>query len=105
VVQILRNQGYRVLEAANGGEAFMISEKHSGAIDLLMTDVVMPLMNGWELANRLSLVHPEIKVLFTSGYTDDAIVRHGVLEQGVNFIPKPFSMEALALKVREVLDK
>jgi len=105
VGQILKNQGYEVLEAANGGEALMICERHRGAIDLLMTDVVMPVMSGRELADRLLLLHPEMKVLYMSGYTDDAIVRHGILEEGVHFIPKPFSVESLALKVREVLDK
>jgi CheY-like chemotaxis protein len=105
VVQILKKQGYKVLEAANGEEAFMICEKHEGAIDLLVTDVVMPVMSGRELTDRLLLLQPKIKVLYMSGYTDEAIVRHGVLEEGVNFFQKPFSMEALVLKVREVLDK
>jgi len=105
VVQILKKQGYKVMEAANGEEAFMICEKHEGAIDLLVTDVVMPVMSGRELTDRLLLLQPKIKILYMSGYTDDAVVRHGVLEEGVNFFQKPFSMEALVLKVREVLDK
>ncbi|MCJ7496455.1 MAG: response regulator, partial [Deltaproteobacteria bacterium] len=105
VVQILKKQGYKVLEAANGEEAFTICEKHEGAINILVTDVVMPVMSGRELTDRLMLLHPKIKVLYMSGYTDETIVRHGVLEEGVNFFQKPFSMEALVLKVREVLDK
>ncbi len=105
VVQILKKQGYKVLDAANGEEAFTICEKHEGSIDLLVTDVVMPVMSGRELTDRLLLLHPKIKVLYMSGYTDDTVVRHGVLEEGVNFFQKPFSMEALVLKLREVLDK
>jgi len=105
VVQILKRQGYKVLEASNGEEALILCEKHQGMVHLLVTDVVMPVMSGRELKERLLLLHPEAKVLYMSGYTDDAVVRHGVLEEGVNFLQKPFSMEKLVDKVREVLDK
>ncbi|MDI6754689.1 MAG: PAS domain S-box protein [Thermodesulfobacteriota bacterium] len=105
VVQILKRQGYKVLEAANGWEALILCEKNQGMIHLLVTDVVMPVMSGRELTERLLLLHPEAKVLYMSGYTDDAVVRHGILEEGVNFIQKPFSLEKLVEKVREVLDK
>jgi CheY-like chemotaxis protein len=105
-VRVLRNQGYRVLEAANGQEALSVAREHAGEkIHLLLTDVVMPQMGGTELADRLKALRPEIKVVFTSGYTDEAIVRHGVLEPGTDFLQKPFSPASLAQKVREVLDK
>ena len=104
-VQILRRQGYKVMEAANGGEALLLCEKHKGDIHLLTTDVVMPGISGRELAERLLLLHPEMKVLYMSGYTDDAIVRHKIFEGEINFIQKPFSLDGLVRKVRGVLDK
>ena len=103
--RILGELGYTVLPAGNGAEAIALARKYGDRIDLLLTDVVMPGMNGSELATQLVLHHPEMKVLFMSGYTDDAITRHGVLDEGVSFIGKPFTPAALARKVREVLDK
>jgi PAS domain S-box-containing protein len=102
--RILRNAGYRVLGAANAPEALLLCERFGAHIDLLLTDVVMPQMSGRELADRLREERPSLTVLYTSGYTDDAIVRHGVLEAGTNFIGKPFAAAALAQKVRDVLD-
>jgi PAS domain S-box-containing protein len=104
-VLILRKQGYRVLDAIQGGDALLICEKHPGPIHLMVTDVVMPGMAGPELALRLKSLHPEMKVLFMSGYSDDAIVHHGVISKGAEFIQKPFTLDGLARKVREILDR
>jgi two-component system cell cycle sensor histidine kinase/response regulator CckA len=101
---VLHQQGYTVLEAADGDQALEIGRKHRGPIHLLVTDVVMPQMGGRELADRLMGPRPETRVLYVSGYTDDAILRKGVSETGTAFLPKPFTASALAHKVREVLD-
>jgi PAS domain S-box-containing protein len=102
-VTMLERLGYRVLAASNGDEAFRVAEKHGQVIHLLMTDVVMPVMNGRELAERLVGIRPGIKVLFTSGYTENIVVHHGIVEENLNFIGKPYTMQNLARKVREVL--
>lgn len=104
-VRLLKKQGYNVLEAADGGKAFLLCEKHREPIHLILTDVVMPGMSGRELAERLRKIHPEARVLFMSGYTDDVIFHHGVLSEGTGFIEKPFTLETLARKVRQVLGK
>jgi PAS domain S-box-containing protein len=102
--QVLELNGYTVLEAGHGGEALLLGEQRQEPIHLLVTDVVMPHMSGREVARRLASLHPEMKVLYMSGYTDDAIVQHGVLEPGLFFLQKPFTPNALVKKVREVLD-
>jgi two-component system cell cycle sensor histidine kinase/response regulator CckA len=104
VREILEMNGYAILEARNGSEALEIATTHTGPIHLMVTDVVMPHMSGRELAQRLAAVRPETRVLFMSGYTDDAIVRHGVLEEGTAFLSKPFTPDSLSTKVREVLN-
>jgi two-component system cell cycle sensor histidine kinase/response regulator CckA len=101
---ILRRSGYYVIEARNAGEALLHSEKHPSTIHLLLSDVVMPQMSGPELAKRLARTRPEMKVLCMSGYTDDSIVRHGVLEAHIAYLQKPITPETLTKKVREVLD-
>jgi PAS domain S-box-containing protein len=102
--RILTAAGYIVLTAANGVEAITVLERHGRVVDLLLTDVVMPIMNGRDLAHKVAELCPDARILFMSGYTDDAIVDHGVLEPGVQFIEKPFNVLGLQLKVREVLD-
>jgi len=102
--EIIQLQGYTVLEARHPGEALLVNEEHAGRIHLLVTDVVMPQMSGRELADRLASMRSETKVLYMSGYTDDAIVRHGVLDAHTPFVQKPFTPEALLRKIREVLD-
>jgi two-component system cell cycle sensor histidine kinase/response regulator CckA len=104
-VQILQKQGYKVLEAPQGDEALLISQKYKGPIHLLITDVVMPGMSGRDLSERLTPLRPEIKTLYMSGHTNSAIIHHGVLEPGVNLLQKPFTPEALVRKVHGVLDK
>lgn len=102
--RMLELHGYRVLAASTPGEAIGIAEEHNGEIHLLMTDVIMPEMNGRELANKLLIRYPGLKGLFMSGYTADIIVHQGVLDEGVCFLQKPFSMNDLAARVREALN-
>ena len=102
--EVLQQEGYRVLEARHGPDAFLVAEAHEGPIHLLTTDVVMPHMSGRELAERLAALHPEMAVLYMSGHTDDAIVQHGALAPGTAFLPKPFTPDALLQRVRQVLD-
>jgi CheY-like chemotaxis protein len=101
---ILEMEGYKVLAASRGHEALNICKETEGPVELLITDVVMPEMSGRDLSKTLSEMCPQLKVLYMSGYTDDAVVRHGVLEEGAAFLQKPFSPDVLARKVREVLD-
>jgi CheY-like chemotaxis protein len=104
--RLLIGQGYKVLEASDGKEALRIAQENIGEkIHLLLTDVVMPQMGGKELSEKLKLLRPDIGVLYTSGYTDNAIVHHGTLESGTYFLQKPFSLKSLSQKVREVLDQ
>ena len=99
----LKAYGYQVIQAENADEALLLGERESGRIDLILTDVVMPSLSGRELADRLRERWPGMKVLFMSGYTDDTMVHHGVLQKDVEFIQKPFSPAQLAIKVREML--
>jgi two-component system, cell cycle sensor histidine kinase and response regulator CckA len=102
--RILELQGYKILDAENGIEALKVSEEYEGQIHLMLTDVVMPKMGGRELKERLHPVRPEMKVVYMSGYPDEAIVHHGVLKPGIEFLHKPLRSESFKRKIREVLD-
>lgn len=99
----LRLSGYKVLEAANASEALLISQQYKEPIHLLLTDVVMPGISGKDLADRLVKLRPDIRVLFMSGYTDQSIVHHGILDLDIAFIGKPFTPSSLVLKIAGVL--
>jgi len=102
---LLKGMGYHVITAPNGQEALQVARAHTGPpISLVMTDVVMPRMGGKVMAEWLKITYPNMKVLFTSGYTEDAIAHDGVLDEGIEFLAKPYTAEALARKVRDVLD-
>ena len=102
--QVLERVGYVVLEAPNGETALRLAAKHHGPIQLLLTDVVMPGLSGRQLAEQLAKLRPDMKVLYTSGYADHAIVHHGILDSGIAYLQKPFTPEALGRRVRQVLD-
>jgi CheY-like chemotaxis protein len=102
--QYLGTQGYKILEAEDGAAALQIASGHEGAIDLLLTDVIMPGMNGRELARHIAAERPDIRVLYMSGYAENAVGEDGTLDAGINLLQKPFSLPALKDKVREVLD-
>jgi len=101
---ILTRHGYRVLEAQDSEDALRLAREHGGSIHLLLTDVIMPHMNGKELYRHLRVLRPNTRVLFMSGYIDDVIAQHGVLNPGIQFLQKPFSMQVLTQKIRQVLD-
>ncbi|MFZ4857891.1 MAG: ATP-binding protein [Desulfuromonadaceae bacterium] len=101
---MLERQGYTALKAGTPGEASRLAKEQSGEIHLLMTDVIMPEMNGRNLAKNILTIYPRIKCLYMSGYTADVIAHYGVLDEGVHFIQKPFSLSAMAAQVRELLD-
>jgi CheY-like chemotaxis protein len=103
ITRHLAASGYRVLSACNGDEALALVHKNPEPVRLLITDVIMPLMGGRELAERMAEIYPGLCILFMSGYTDNSIVHHGVLEPGIKFIQKPFSMVDFMRKIREVL--
>jgi two-component system cell cycle sensor histidine kinase/response regulator CckA len=103
ICEFVGKYGYQVLEARHGGEALLICERHQGPIHLLLTDVIMPQMDGRELAERLTPLHPEMKVLYMSGYTDKAVIEKGILDKGLFFLMKPFKPLELAQKIREML--
>jgi two-component system, cell cycle sensor histidine kinase and response regulator CckA len=104
-VKILKRLGYNILYASDGAQAIDVAKEYKSPIDLLMTDIVMPGMNGRQLADHLIQLHPEMKILYTSGYTDAAISHHGIIEEDLNFIAKPYSLHDLSIKIRKLLDQ
>ena len=103
-VEFLRQCGYTVIEAQDGLQAIDVAHKHHGTIDLMVTDVVMPGMSGGQLAELLAEKYTEMKVLFVSGYSEQVVLRHNIVDLHTNFLQKPFTLKSLAAKVREVLD-
>jgi CheY-like chemotaxis protein len=104
VGRVLRDCGYAVIEAADGQEALNLAKLHKGKIHLIFTDAVMPGMGSRELVNQMKSIHPEIKSLYTSGYTDTEIIKHGVLDRDIAFLPKPYEVADLIRNIRKVLD-
>ena len=104
VREVLERYGYTVIEAASGREAAQLAGRRPGSIDLLVTDVVMPELSGRDLARELRASRPQLKVLYMSGYTDDAVLRQGMLEPGAEFLQKPFRPDDLARRIRDLLD-
>jgi PAS domain S-box-containing protein len=104
-LSIIERLGYQVLSASNAEEAFILASSYHDSLNLLITDVVMPGMNGRELSEKLKSIHPEIKILFTSGYPENIIAHHGMLEKNINFIGKPYTMTAFAIKIRDVIEQ
>jgi CheY-like chemotaxis protein len=103
--EFLESKGYTVLEAANGSEALSLAACHSGSIDILVTDVIMPQIRGLELAKRVTQLHPDVCVIFMSGYSEDALLDNRLLsEENVTFVQKPFVPDDLASKIRELLN-
>jgi len=102
--QFLQRSGYTVLVAEHGAAAIQVARQHSGVIDLLLSDIIMPVMNGRELAQRMAVLSPKTRILFMSGYTENAVWRNGMIDSSVNFLQKPFTLDALTRKVREVLE-
>jgi DNA-binding NtrC family response regulator len=105
ICHTLRKSGYKILEAANGLRAMEVSQNHSDPIHLLLTDTVMPHMSGSQLAQLMVKARPTLRVLYVSGYTDDSIIRHGVMRESTAFLQKPFSNHVLVSTVREVLNQ
>ena len=103
VAELLRTQGYAVMSTWDPDEALRLARAHSGPIHLLLSDLVMPVMTGHELATEICAIHPDMKVLFISGYTNDEVVRRGITSKNAAFIQKPFAPHALLQRVREVL--